>query len=417
MKDRLLAHGTGVPSRRDVMAGLAGLAGISALPAALGQTTPAPHYVYVESNIGTANGNSLFAWSRDAAGALTPVPGQPFSTGGTGVFDLRLRLGPFDSDQNICMTPDRTRLFAVNSGSNTIAVFNVGAGGTLTPVPGSPFPSGGRNPVSLGLYQDLLVVVNKNQDPRQGYAGTLPNYTVLRVQGDGSLAPVPNSTVNTMAGASPSQAHVSPLGPYVFGTDFLAGLLRSFVLNPDGTLTANPPLMLPASEFVGLDQPPAPLDLWSHAQLRILYVGFVTASKVGVYEYDTQARLTFVRTVPNSGMAVCWFRVNRAGTRLYTSNTNDKSLSVYDLSNPLLPVEVQKVTLRQPGQVFQFELDRDEQFLYAVSQRANTSVPLGDGSYLHVLRVQANGTLTEVPTSPTVLPVPPGTRPQGVGVV
>ena len=89
-------------------------------------------------------------------------------------------LGPFDSDQEIIVNSDQTLLFAVNGGSDTIAVFKIGANGALTPVAGSPFPSGGSNPVSVGLSNDdVLVVVNQDQDP--GHPGLfLPNYTSFR---------------------------------------------------------------------------------------------------------------------------------------------------------------------------------------------------------------------------------------------
>ena len=46
-----------------------------------------PTFVYVESNIKTPNGNSIFAFRRDADGSLTPVNGSPFLTGGAGVQD------------------------------------------------------------------------------------------------------------------------------------------------------------------------------------------------------------------------------------------------------------------------------------------------------------------------------------------
>src|SRR5205085_6618926 len=111
---------------------------------------PPSGVVYVESNIGTPGGNSILAFRRDSQGNLTPLPGSPFPTGGTGVFDTSLQLGPFDSDQNIIANPEHSLLFAVNAGSNTIAVYRILSDGTLRPVDGSPFPSGGVNPVSVG---------------------------------------------------------------------------------------------------------------------------------------------------------------------------------------------------------------------------------------------------------------------------
>ena len=92
------------------------------------------------------NSNSL-AFRRDHDGNLTPLSGSPFLTGGTGVVDPSLKLGPFDSDQNIISNARAHVLFAVNSGSNSITVFHIRPDGSLSPVEGSPFPSGGQNPV------------------------------------------------------------------------------------------------------------------------------------------------------------------------------------------------------------------------------------------------------------------------------
>src|SRR5207237_3219622 len=130
-------------------------------------------------------------------------------------------LGPFDSDQNVIVNPSHTLLFAVNGGSDTIAVFSINDDGSLTPVKGSPFPSGGSNPVSVGLARDeVLCVVNQDQDP--GHPGRyLPNYTSFRVTNEGRLIPIPWSTFFVDAGSSPSQALVSPDGGVLLGAEFL----------------------------------------------------------------------------------------------------------------------------------------------------------------------------------------------------
>ncbi|MGH9611940.1 MAG: hypothetical protein ACRD4P_02550, partial [Bryobacteraceae bacterium] len=195
------------------------------LPAlADGDSTPSG-VVYVESNNSTPGGNSIFAFKRSADGSLTALNGSPFLTGGTGgtpSFDL----GPFDSDQDIVVDRDRDLLFAVNSGSNDISVFRILGDGSLVPVNGSPFPSWGFDPVSVGLKGDILTVVNKHQDPSQTADQTLPNYTTFRVAEDGQLAHIPYSTARVAVGSSPSQALISPIDRFVFGADFMGGLLQ-----------------------------------------------------------------------------------------------------------------------------------------------------------------------------------------------
>jgi hypothetical protein len=96
--------------------------------------------IYLESNSTAAN--SIFAFKFDFAAAPTLISITP--TGGIGVFDQAFPpFGPFDSDQNLIENPEGTLLFAVNSGSNSIAVFHINSDGSLTAVDGSPFPSAG----------------------------------------------------------------------------------------------------------------------------------------------------------------------------------------------------------------------------------------------------------------------------------
>jgi 6-phosphogluconolactonase (cycloisomerase 2 family) len=368
--------------------------------------------VYVESN--KAENNSILAYRRDANGKLTFMGEYP--TRGKGVFDLSLQLGPFDSDQNIITNPERTLLFAVNSGSDTVAVFRIQPNGSLVHVDGSPFPSGGVNPVSVGLSRDTLVVVNKAMDPQRSTL-TQPNYASFRVEPDGRLTML-LSNVPAPAGSSPTQALISPSHRLVFDAQFLGEMLQSFILEPGGALTPTDAQPLPASEFVGSTQPHRPLGLWGHPKKPILYVGFVTINRLGVYTYDFLGHLTFVRTVPNSGVAICWLRTNDEGTYLYTSNTMDNTISVYDTTFPLTPVEVQNLKLKGLGNSFQIDLDPQGDFLYVVTQRATSTIPLGEGNTLHVLMVnKANGKLSEAGSSPIKLPVPQGTRPQGVVAV
>jgi 6-phosphogluconolactonase (cycloisomerase 2 family) len=372
--------------------------------------------VYTMSN--DPAGNAIFAFNRDADGKLTPLPRSPFPTGGLGVTPT-FALGPFDSDQEIILNSDKTLLFAVNGGSDSISVFKIADSGALTAVEGSPFPSGGSQPGSLGLSGDTLVVVNMDEDPM--HPGVfLPNYTSFRVSPHGALKPIKNSTIYSELGSSPSQALISPDGDLVFGADFLGGLLRTFTLPDSGKLNAAAILPLPPGEFADTNAPPLPLGLAVHPQKPLLYVGFVTISRIGVYRYNADGALHFLRSVRDSGKGVCWIRVNKAGTRIYASNTGDPSLTVYDSSfDPTEPIEIQKIFLNLtstgPGGGFQLEIDPSGDFVYVVTQQSSpASTVLANA--LHVFHVGADGRLSEVASSPTNLPVPNLVRPQGIAV-
>ncbi|AFY44106.1 beta-propeller fold lactonase family protein [Nostoc sp. PCC 7107] len=382
--------------------------------------------VYTQSNIPTPNGNSILGFRSNALGTLTPLPTASFPTGGAGIPNAPITgRGPFfitafASDQEVIVNPEKTRLFAVNSGSNTIAVFNINKDGNLSPVEGSPFPSGGVAPVSLGLAGDILTVVNQNllpQIPTQEANDSLPNYTTFRVTPRGRLIPIPNSTASVPRGSLPTQALISPNKRLLFGMDGGTGLLRSYQILPNGRLQQSPnsPQQLPPAAF-----PPNPLGLTLglqvHPRQPILYVGFTLSNQLGVYSYEPDGDLHLLRTVPNSGRAICWLVTNRAGTRLYTTNPLDNSVTVYDIGrNPSSPVEIQRVVLR--GEMgtggAQLTLDSTESFLHVVSQSAVNIMPANNR--ISVLKVnQYDGTVTEVSSSPRLIPSVNNSFPQGI---
>lgn len=398
----------------------------------------AAEYVYVESNIQQTNGNSILAFKRRDDGSLSSI-GAPFPTGGTGVQDTTFIFGPYDSDTNIVTDARRRLLFAVNSGSDSIAVFRINKDGTLRAIPGSPFPSGGVNPVSLSIVGNTLFVANQNGD--LGRLRTqLPNYTALRIAADGSLSPLKDSPstllggkakIDVAWGSSPSVVYPVPGTNLLFGADFRAGLLQSFRFDVTGRMRQNPPVALPVNpaipDFVAQDLRLGnfPLGIISHPKENLLYVGFVVTNELGVYSYNPLGNLSFVKTVPNAGIAICWLRTNKSGTRLYTSNNgvsglnlpNDvfSTVSVYDLSDPETPREIQTLQLAGMGNSVQLELSSDEKNLYVVSQRAIGTIPAGVGNALHNFSIRRDGTLVEN-HAPINLKVPVGTQPQGIGV-
>jgi hypothetical protein len=161
-----------------------------------------------------------------------------------------------------------------------------------------------------------------------------------------------------------------------------------------------------------------PLGLRTHPDLRILYVDITTISEVAVYRHDERGRLSFVRTVADSGKAPCWAIVNHAGTRFYATNTGDNSIPVYDLTGPPNPVEIQHFVMADTtGAPFSTVIDSSDHFIYVSSEQASASAtPEGNG--FHTLKVDSDGTLSE-PFPPTVLPIG-GTIPvraQGITVV
>ena len=101
------------------------------------------NYVYV-NNQDVANSISGFAVS--ATGSLSPVPGSPYLTGGIGSTTTCIGL------DRITISAPQNLLFVSNSGDQTITVFQINpATGSLTAAPSSPVPSG----LTLDLCQGI----------------------------------------------------------------------------------------------------------------------------------------------------------------------------------------------------------------------------------------------------------------------
>ncbi len=117
-------------SSRDLVAATLLLIMALVLPASL----TAQSFVYVNNQDTT---NTISGFSVAASGALTPIAGSPFVTGGAGS-----SVTCFGLDRMVVSTVDNL-LFISNSGDQTISVFQINpTTGALTIAPGSPVASG-----------------------------------------------------------------------------------------------------------------------------------------------------------------------------------------------------------------------------------------------------------------------------------
>jgi hypothetical protein len=405
-------------------------------PVVIDAAPPIASFVFVETNNPAGNGILGFVPQGDTLMSIGPaVP-----TGGLGLnAGPTQRLGPLDSDRQLALSADGSRVYAVNSGDRTITVFAIGSDGKLTQVTGPRFATGGNNPVSIGFSGTHTIVVNKE------VAGTIaPSYAMFDTKSQRA-----QSKTSTPIGGSPSVAYVSRDQKFLFGTQFLdgarasqapAGQIDAFVIHTTGTLTAAPgsPYALPADTSGITPAPPAvALNMVEHPTKNILYVGYPTRSQVGVYTINaTTGALTFVRAVSNSGKAVCWFLIDKDARHMYTVNSASATISTYDLTDPMKPIETSALELKssmsgppfvdangitetKTSQPFQLAFDRDETHIFVVSQRVTTNATDPTGNFLHTLAIGTNGTLSEpaAPVDLRELGVPPTARPQGVLVV
>jgi 6-phosphogluconolactonase (cycloisomerase 2 family) len=378
------------------------------------------HYVeivYVQTN--DSNQNAIIAYQNNGDGQLHELPGSPFYTGGKGFGNNTQQVHANASDNEIIISNDRKFLLTVNSGSNTIAVFTINIDGTLSPVPGSPFPSGGILPVSLAHWQQYLYVANKNKFPLQS-PNQKANYIAFRLEGDGSLSPVPGARIDLPTNASPCQVLISRNSPLLFGSEFQNNI-SNFVVNSNGTLGFGI-TYVPAADVYGLCQ---------HPNSNILYAGFPQEGVTAVFDINPQLGTLAYKTSVNSGLGASTMRSNNGGDRLYVLNSYKNIVTVLNTSDAGAPTVLARLELKNPGlpyyvhavpytssECYSLGLSYDEKFLYVVSQNINfnTYPPFdGNNNWLHVLSVQPDGTLTE-PGEPIQLPVSNMVIPRGVAV-
>jgi 6-phosphogluconolactonase (cycloisomerase 2 family) len=150
-----------------------------------------------------------------------------------------------------------------------------------------------------------------------------------------------------------------------------------------------------------------------------------------VYTYNKAGELTLVdqaATGPND-VGICWIEVSKDGRFAYATNATTDTVTVFSLADPLHPKFLQSVALGgpkvgvpQPAPVlfsttpFQLELDDHDDFLFVVNHETTLDDSFPDGNAVHVMKVGADGLLTEVGTSPVLLTgiVPAGAHPKGV---
>jgi 6-phosphogluconolactonase (cycloisomerase 2 family) len=378
------------------------------------------YVAYVESNVAKPNANSVIAMPY-SAGDLAPLTASQCPTDGAGSTDLT-DSGVLDADNQVLLNKDHTLLFAVNQGSDTIAVFHVASDGALTPVDGSPFPSGGMAPASLGLSGSTLVVANKAQDGVRDLSNVAPNYTSFKVGDDGTLTQVSGSNVTAKPGSSPTDAYVPPEGGVAFSTEE-SGPLRGMDIGQNGVLTqgSNSPLDPDPQIFGSGFNPDKIFGLGIAALPRThgLYIGMPTVPAVAVYVYSDSGALRFVNSVPVNGAYLpCWIVVTPNARWMYTANATTGNIVAFDVgTDPATPRQIQTFAFDQPGNPWNEALSPDARYLFVNTPRDTLAVPEGEGNLQHVLKIGPDGKLSEVSGSPAKIPVPAGTNPQGVAVL
>ena len=382
---------------------------------------------YVAANRAIPNGNSVLAL-RYLNGSLTPLRIREYATRGAGGTNLKLLAN--DADGQVATNNNHTLLFVVNQGSDTIAVFHIASDGTLSPVKGSPFGSGGSAPVSIAVHGNTAVVVNKAADGVRELATVAPTIVTFKINEDGSLTQV-GAPASSTPNASPDQALLDPSGTVLLVPELVKGDLLTLTRGPDGafhqagqsmitaqqaSFTAPPAKPPPLPQVPGISITPPAVQappgappgfavqgFAFHPTAPYVYGGLPLGGELMVYSYANDGKLTFVKGVGSpGGQGICWTVVTPDGRYLYTGLTFSGMVGEYDLADPANPRFIGNVHLRGSGSTFNIRIDPTGKQLYALTLRS--PYLLLSGNELHVLNIGSDGRLTEA-AAPAALPV------------
>jgi 6-phosphogluconolactonase len=292
------------------------LAGATAASAGAAQSSAAAGHLYVNDN--TAGVNTIAAFDRHADGTLTPVAGSPFATGGAGTGK------GIGSQGALQVSPDGKYLLAVDAGSGQISVLRIKPDGGLGGVGGGTVSSGGNEPVSVAIHGSLVYVANAGEGAN--------NYTGFTLNSGGHLTPLAGSTITLPEGSNPGEVLFNGTGTNLVGARINTSLIDSFAVGADGRLTAAPSSPFAAqgpgpfgSEF----RPTDPSQLFvSNAH------GGSGAGTVSAFNVTGDGTLSSIGSSPfaDKETAPCWVEITHDGSFLFTVNTGSNSISRYRIA-------------------------------------------------------------------------------------
>jgi 6-phosphogluconolactonase len=355
-------------------------------------------HVYVNDN--TAGTNTIGAFNRFVDGTLAPMNGSPFAAGGAGTGTT------VGSQGALQVTDDGRYLLAADAGSNEISVLRIGQDGDLHAVSSGPVASGGIQPISIAVHDDLVYVAN------EGDGTTGSNYTGFKLHENGRLTPLRNSTVPLPNTAKPGDVFFNADGTHLVGTevgttDPSTFRIDSFVVGHDGRLTAAPGSPFAAqgagpfgSEF----RPTNPAQLYVSNAHDGAGKGTVSAFSVA-----PDGTLTSIGASPyaDNQTAPCWVEITHDGQYLFAVNTGDSTISRYHIDSDGALTLLGSTPLKNPTgtlRPFDARLAPNGKYLYVVDAGLDA---------VSVLAVDG-GNLRELSASPVALPA--GATPFGIVV-
>jgi 6-phosphogluconolactonase (cycloisomerase 2 family) len=296
------------------LAAMAGFATPAFASTAFASTAPAFFHsggaVFVQTD--NTAGNQVIAYQRAANGTLSQA--GTYQTGGLGGVLAGSVVDHLASQGSLQYDAQRSLLFAVNAGSNTVSVFSVsGDRLALRQV----VSSGGSFPVSIAVSGDVVYVLNALN------GGTLQGYRVL---GD-YLAPLPGSaralgldpTETPQFTSTPGQVAFTPDGAQLIVTTKNNGNdIDVFGVGFDGQLSHSP--------VVNSEPGAVPFGITYDTSGNVV-ISEAGPNALATFSLARNGTLSAISEVPNGQSATCW--VVPDGQFLFAGNAGSGTETSY----------------------------------------------------------------------------------------
>jgi 6-phosphogluconolactonase (cycloisomerase 2 family) len=373
--------------------------------------------VYTETN-GTGsstNDNAVEVYARYSNGKLKRI--QVAAAGGKGGHQPQPGFTTpapiLDTQSEVVLTNDGKWLYAVNAGSDTIAVFKVGKKGTLKRVQDAP--AGGKFPSSITVHGHWLYVL------------TIDSYSIegFKIGANGKLTAISGQ------GQVPLKGNSGPGLPRQVGFDNKGKtLVVSLLISPEAAGGMAPPtpnqsidtFAVHGNGTVGAAQPQnatsvGPFAFTFNLQNYLLMTQIVApagaAGDLASYKIGGGSSVSPVDTKSSNSSLPCWVEATGDGKHAYVVNTGGRDLApglfmggvprvtTYSVSSSgKLKVQGQTAGLNDEVLETDDALSRDSKYLYVVSPLAGNSKTPGNASHIDEYKIGAGGKLKYLGQTP-----------------
>jgi 6-phosphogluconolactonase len=264
--------------------------------------------VYTLTNSASENAVAVFDRARD--GSLTAEGTVPTGGAGTGA-----GLGSQGA-----LVLDDDRLFAVNAGSNTISLLQVGNRGRVRLA--DVARSGGVRPISLTVHGKLVYVLNA------GDATTPANIKGFLALWGRLIALPGSSRPLSTAAPDPAQVEFSPDGRQLVVTEKATNMIVTYRVRFG---YAGAPNAQPSS---GMTPFGFAFDRRGLLIVSEAFGGAPDASAMSSYSLSGDGTITpITASAKTTETAACWVVVTKNGRYTYTTNTGSNSITGYRIGS------------------------------------------------------------------------------------